>query len=159
MTPAGTPSGYRRRPGDQRLLEALLVGGTPTEAAERAGLSRRTVYRRLSHPGFLAELRAQQRDVLAQLRRRTVALSAQALDALHDVVVDETAPAAARVSAARCILDRADPVPARFEVAAAVPHPGDQSPTEQLDDALRRARERLGVDQPAYSGKGRSNGD
>ncbi len=159
MSLTATPGRYRRRPGDQRLLEILLVGGTPEEAAERAGVSRSTAYRRLAHPGFLGELRAQQDQILSQLRRHTVASTARALEALRDMLNDETEPAAARVSAARVILERADPTPARVEAAIAVAaSPDDQSPKQVLADAIERDRTRLGA-QHAYSGNGHGSSD
>ena len=155
MSLAATPGRYRRRPRDQQLLEVLVAGGTPEQAGAHAGVSRATVYRRLRHTGFLGELRLHQDHVLAHLRRRTVAATTQALDALCEIVTDETAPAAARVSAARTVLERADPTPARVEATVAVgPHPDDRSPKDQLNEALDRARERMGL--PAYAGNSAS---
>lgn len=65
--------------------------------------------------------------------------------------------AAARVSAARVVLERADPTPARVEAAIAVTaSPGD--PKQVLADAIDRARTRLA--EPAYSTNGHgSDGD
>ena len=39
-----------RKKGNARLLPALAAGATVREAAERAGLGERTVYRRLADP-------------------------------------------------------------------------------------------------------------
>jgi hypothetical protein len=154
MSPAETSGGYRHRPRDQQLLEGLLVGATPEQAADRAGVSRATAYRRLAHPGFVAELRRQQEQILAQLRRRTVASTIAALTALRDIINDETVPAAARVSAARVILERADPVPTRVEAAVAVAAAHDRPAKDILAEALERARTRLEL--PVYAGDGHS---
>jgi hypothetical protein len=49
-------AGEGRRRADLALIGALLEGLTDVQAAERAGVSERTVYRRRNDPGFMAQL-------------------------------------------------------------------------------------------------------
>lgn len=55
--------GRDQRRGDDSLLAALAAGSTVEDAAQTAGVSVRTAYRRLGDPGFARRL-AQARDEL-----------------------------------------------------------------------------------------------
>ena len=68
MTQSGTESTTR----DTALILALAAGSTPTEAAAKTGLSRRTVYRRLDDPGFRDRVQSE-RDIIDELHRVTQA--------------------------------------------------------------------------------------
>src|SRR5689334_1741861 len=52
--------------GDPALITALLQGKSVTEAAEVAGVSPRTVSRRLADPAFVWELQVARQRVLAR---------------------------------------------------------------------------------------------
>jgi hypothetical protein len=60
----------RKRKADADLLLALACGASPENAAQKAGLSRRTVYRRLADPAF----RAQVAEVRAEMVRRAAGM-------------------------------------------------------------------------------------
>jgi hypothetical protein len=158
----GSDRSYRHRRGDTRILQALLAGASYVEAARVAGVGERTVRRRMADPEFRWQLAHHRAELLAVLRRRTVALAHQALDSLGEVIADEYAPPAARIAAARTILERADPLPQRVvaDVALATSTDG-RSAREQLEEALDRARQRLGLDdEPVLAANGyRGNGD
>lgn len=84
---------------------ALAAGSTPTEAAKRAGVSRRTAYRRLEDPRFRDQI-TQERDTLVRTALgRLSDASLDATDTLRELATGTQTPPAVRVSAARAILD------------------------------------------------------
>jgi hypothetical protein len=94
----------RRKKGDTELVMALAYGASPEHAAHKAGLSRRTVYRRLADPAF----RARVTDLRADLARRTAGMiTAAGLQAVKTLTtLQESATAeAVRLGAARAMLD------------------------------------------------------
>jgi hypothetical protein len=93
----------RRKRGEDVLVTALACGATVEGAARKAGLSVRTVYRRLADPEFQERLR-QERAELA--RRAAGLLTAASLESVRTLVeLQGTAlPPAARLGAARAII-------------------------------------------------------
>lgn len=91
-----------------RALHALLVTRSRTEAARLAGVGERTLR------GYLADEQFRAAYDVALEERIDAALEAskvgihEAASALRDVVTDSDAPATARVSAARVVLDYLD---------------------------------------------------
>ena len=153
-----TSGGYRRLPGDQTIIEVMLGGGTVEQCAERAGLSRSTVWRRQQRPGFRADFDRQQREIINQLRRRTVALSARALDVIDAMIRGDAVATTPRVAACRLILERSDPAPQRLAVALTpIRTVDDHRALDRLTAALEQARTRMGAD--AMSGNGSTGGD
>jgi hypothetical protein len=93
----------KRRRGDEVLVTALACGATVEGAARKAGLSVRTVYRRLADPDFQERLRQER----AELARRTAGLlTAASLESVRTLVELQGAglPPAARLGAARAII-------------------------------------------------------
>jgi hypothetical protein len=84
---------------------ALAAGATIEAAAAAAGLSRRTVQRRLEEPAFRAELQAARERLIEEGIGRLAGLAATAIQTLRDVMTDPEAPHAAKVSAARATLE------------------------------------------------------
>lgn len=86
---------------------ALLTAPTIEDAAKEAGVSDTTLYRWLKLPEFQEELRETKKQAvnlaLTKLQHSTTA----AVQVLQDVAEDKDAPASARVSAAKGILDMA----------------------------------------------------
>jgi hypothetical protein len=66
-------------PGEQALLTALATGATWAEAAVAAGVSPRTVARRMRDPAF--------REQLNRVRGRSLAVTAAGLAGLADAVL------------------------------------------------------------------------
>jgi hypothetical protein len=60
----------RKKKADTELILALACGATHESAAQKAGLSLRTIYRRLENPGF----REQVQQVRADIVRRVAGL-------------------------------------------------------------------------------------
>ena len=86
------------------LLLALACGASVEAAASQAGLSPRTVYRRLATPGFRSQLSGLRADLV---QRATGMLSAATLEAVKTLISlqEATTPAAVRLGAARTIIE------------------------------------------------------
>jgi hypothetical protein len=86
------------------LLTALAKGATIAQSAFQAGVSERTVYRRLQQPEFQARIDALQDDML---QRAAAVLTAAAQAGIHSLVTlqDPSTPPSVRRSAARDILE------------------------------------------------------
>lgn len=102
---SGNERTARGRSGaDAALIAALAAGRTQAEAAELAGVSERTVRRRLEGAPFR---RAVARQRAASLERAAGVLAAmidEAAATLRAVMADPDAPASSRVAAARTVL-------------------------------------------------------
>lgn len=101
MTGHGDKLDTKREVAIAALLSAPSLGA----AAAAAGISESTLSRWLRDTAFSDAFLSAKRDVLAQSTARLVAVSAQAIDCLTAVLVDSSAPASARISAAKAVLD------------------------------------------------------
>jgi hypothetical protein len=83
---------------------ALACGATVENAASSAGVSAATAYRRLKEPDFQEELRKTKADMVT---RTAAMLNAAAGEAVKTLLAlqKETTPAAARLGAARAVLE------------------------------------------------------
>lgn len=88
-----------------KLIAALLAKPTQEAAAAKAKVPRSTMYRWLRDEAFLTRYRAAQRDLFAHAMARLQGATSEALDTLREVMTDKQSPAAARVTAARTVLD------------------------------------------------------
>src|SRR5205823_8868282 len=86
------------------LITALAKGATVAQAAAHAGVSERTVYRRLKEPAFQDQIEALQNQML---QRAVAMLTAAAQEGIRSLVdlQNESTPPAVRRSAARDILE------------------------------------------------------
>ena len=94
----------RRKKGNAELVLALACGATPESAAQKAGLSLRTVYRRLAQPLF----REQVHQVRTEMVRRAAGLfTAAGMASLKTfTTLQESASSeAVRLGAARAIIE------------------------------------------------------
>ena len=89
------------------ILEWAVQGHDAAALAAQTGIPRRTVHWHLSQPETRAELRRLQDARLHGLTRQALAAAGAALAVLQAVAEDAAQPAAARVSAARAVLDTA----------------------------------------------------
>jgi molybdenum-dependent DNA-binding transcriptional regulator ModE len=88
------------------LLTALLCEPSIAEAAKAAGVGERTAFRYLADPAFQAEYRAARRELVEQTVARLQADGSRAARVLREIAEDATAPASARVTAARTIIEQ-----------------------------------------------------
>jgi hypothetical protein len=94
----------RKRKAEAALVQALACGASPEAAGQKAGLSRRTVFRRLADPAFRAEVDSVRADML---RRTSDIISAAGQSAIKTLVTlqEVAASEAVRLGAARSILE------------------------------------------------------
>jgi hypothetical protein len=97
-------AGKRRRRGDANLQAALACGSTVAQAASKANLTERTVYRRLQDPAFRQRIEALRVDMVQRAAALLIAASLLAAKTLIDLQ-DAKTPAAIRRRAARDILE------------------------------------------------------
>jgi hypothetical protein len=93
-----------RRGADEALLMALACGATVEAAAQKAGLSEATAYRRLKDPAFQKRLRDLRADMLQRTAAMLTAASGEAVKTLL-VLLKDSVSAATRLGAARAILE------------------------------------------------------
>ncbi len=95
-------------PGKQEAaLAALLTNPTVRDAAKAAGIAEGTLWRYLSDETFGEHYKKARRQVTEQLIARLTSDSTKAAAVLLEVAEDAAAPASARVSAARTIIETA----------------------------------------------------
>lgn len=88
------------------LAEAIAVGMTRKKAAEFSGLTVKGVEVALKDPRMKAEIEKKIAEITKETRGKLRSVRNVAIAALGKVAGDESAPPAARVSAATAILDR-----------------------------------------------------
>lgn len=107
------------RPRQSLALDALLAGASQTEAAQAAGISPRTLRAWLhDDPDFSRAYTLGCTELAKRAGRRAQAAAGQALDALVEIAANGEAPPAARVSAARALLDQANAATEALDVLA-----------------------------------------
>ncbi len=89
---------------DDKLLMALACGGTVDQAAQAAGLSKRTAYRRLKNPDFRRRLTELRTDMATRTSGLLIAAGGEFVKTLMELA-KPTAPAAVRLGAARAGLE------------------------------------------------------
>jgi hypothetical protein len=97
------PAG-RRRKADTTLVVALACGSSAESAAQKAGVSVRTVYRRLADPSFCAEVKDARADMV---HRTSSMLSATGMNAVKTLATlqESAASEAVRLGAARATIE------------------------------------------------------
>lgn len=84
---------------------ALLEQPNKTAAAQAAGISPRALRSYLSDPAFVAEYQRLQAEQIADAAQRGRQSMTGAMDALRDIMDDETQNGQTRVQAARSLLE------------------------------------------------------
>lgn len=92
-------------PNQRKALAALLSCNSRAAAARQCGLSMRTLQNYEQDPEFAAALEAGRREMLADAAHRMAAGYSQTVDALQDLALNESTADAARVAAARALLE------------------------------------------------------
>src|ERR687889_1939936 len=94
-------------PQQEGAIVALLSDPGLTGAAKAAGVGKATLWRWMQQPAFREAYRSARKEAVEQARARLQQASGEAVEALRDVMNDQDAPHASRVSAARTVLDMA----------------------------------------------------
>src|SRR4051794_20805426 len=102
-----TGHGSKRSQQEDAALAALLSEGAVDQAAARVGVSPATLYRWLQDPAFEGRYRRARRQLLEHAVAGLQQAAGKAVAVLVAVAEDQAAPPAARVSAAKTILDQA----------------------------------------------------
>jgi len=89
---------------DDKLLRALACGATVESAAREAGVSPRTVYRRLEDPEFCRRLQALRADIVVRTAAALTAASTEAVRTLVELM-KPTSPANIRLGASRAVIE------------------------------------------------------
>jgi hypothetical protein len=90
---------------DRVLLRALACGATVENAARKAGVTERTVYRRLSDPAFQAELRKTGLEIFQRTAAMLSGAGIGCVKTLVDLQQDAAVQPNVRRHAARDVLD------------------------------------------------------
>jgi len=100
-----TTSDDARSPSDELIVAALVAGLTYTEAAESAGVSAATVYRRMRETAFRSAVAEERTQLVEGIRGKLLAAAPSAVATLLEICEDEQEDGRVRVSAAGKILD------------------------------------------------------
>lgn len=122
-------------------LSAVISHPTHKEAAIAAGISETTLWRYMKEEAFARRLRDATREVFSQACARLQGAAAAAATALHDIVKDQGTPVAARVAAARAILDQSRRSLEHDDLRAQIDEL-EQHILSMRDEAVDRAAER-----------------
>src|SRR5262245_1286132 len=90
--------------GDEALVLALACGATAEAAAVKAGMSRRTVFRRLADESFRRRLRNARQEMVERTSGMLTAASMEAVRTLM-TLMEPQAPYASRLGAAKAVLE------------------------------------------------------
>jgi hypothetical protein len=94
-----------RKETDRTLLQALACGATVENAARKAGVGERTVYRRLADTAFRERLNQERLDLVKRTAGMLTGAGPTSVKTLLDLQTDFTVAAAVRRRAARDILE------------------------------------------------------
>lgn len=94
----------RKRKGDAALVVALACGASPESAAQKAGVSLRTVFRRLADTAFLAQVDAMRAEMV---RRQAGMFTAAGMASIKTfTTLQESATSeSVRLGAARAVIE------------------------------------------------------
>ena len=96
-------AGGDRKNADTALVVAVAAGLTNKQAAEQAGVSESTVYRRLREPAFKQQVREARAATVEQASARLTAASLRAIQSLLQLLDAESE--SVRLGSARAILE------------------------------------------------------
>jgi len=88
-----------------QAIAALLEEPTISKAAGKAGVGERTLLRWLKLDDFQAAYRIAQREVLSQAIAQIHQATSESVTTFRSIMMDESAPASARVAAAKIVLE------------------------------------------------------
>jgi hypothetical protein len=94
----------RKKKADAVLVVALACGASPESAAQKAGLSVRTVHRRQADPAFRAQVNAVRADMVRRAANLFTAASMPAIKTITTLQESATSEAV-RLGAARAIIE------------------------------------------------------
>jgi hypothetical protein len=127
-------------PAKQELaLQAVISHPTLKEAALAAGVSESTLWRYMQDEQFSRKLREARREAVNHAVIRLQRASGDAVTVLRDLMMKEDAPASARITAARTVLDYSIRVVEMDELRTRVEELEEFIRAKQEEDALDKA--------------------
>lgn len=133
-------------PSQELALQALLTHPTQKGAAAAAGVSYATLWRYMRDPEFSRRLHEARRDAVGHAAVRLQGGASEAVAVLRDLMTKDEAPPAARITAARAVLDYSFRVVEMDDLKASVRELQEFVLRRQEDDALERARKAIEED-------------
>lgn len=124
----------------EQAIAVLLVSPTISEAARALSVAEITLWRWLQRPEFEAQYRAARRKAIDHAIARLQQATRKAVDALEAIVTDTATPPAARVGAARTILDMSLRAVEIDDLAARVQALEEGMPSGDADDPYSPSR-------------------
>ena len=88
-----------------RAISALLTSRTNSEAAQKAGISERALYRWLKEDDFRLALDKAEANLVEDVTRRLASLMGQSIDELEKLLQSGITPPGDRLRAIRTVLD------------------------------------------------------
>lgn len=131
-------------PKQELVLQAVISHPTLKEAAAAAGISETTLWRYMREEGFSRRLREARREAFDHAATRLQRASGDAVGVLSELMRKEDTQAAARISAARTILEYSSRAAEQGELRARVEELEQFILRKQEEDALDRGREAAG---------------
>ena len=101
--PAGHGQKFTRNM--EKAIASLLVNPSIPDAAKEVGIGERTLWRWFKIPEFEKAYRLARREVVRHAVVNVQAAMSEAVETLRSIMNDGSAPASARVSAARAVID------------------------------------------------------
>ena len=127
-------------PRQERALLAVISHPNLKEAALAAGVSEPTLWRYMKDPEFSRRLREVRREAIGHAAVRLQGASSEAVTVLQELMIKGDAPPAARISAARAVIDYSFRVVEADELRARVRELEEFILRKQEEDALDRGR-------------------
>jgi autotransporter translocation and assembly factor TamB len=123
-----------RKNADDALIQALACGATAESAAQKAGISLRTVQRRLNDPAFQQRLREMKDDMLKRSASMLTALNGEAIKTLASLQGNSTPPNV-RLGAARAVIELSARLRESAELHERITALEEQVETSQIERA------------------------
>lgn len=101
---------------NEEIIAALLESGTVKEAATKTGLTARTVYERMGDRDFRAAYNSAKADIVRQAVFSINGKLAAAIEAVADIMNDQSTNPAIRLQAAQTIINNAGKFAERLTV-------------------------------------------
>lgn len=102
-----TGHGEKQSHKQEQAIVALLTASSVCDAARQAGIGEKTLLRWLRTQAFQTAYREARRQVVQQAIAQVQHVTGEAVETLRQVMRDINAPASAKVSAAKTMLDTA----------------------------------------------------
>jgi hypothetical protein len=137
-------------PKQELALRAVISHPTLKEAALAAGISETTLWRYMQDAEFSRRLREARREAVSHTVTRLQQASSDAVTVLRDLMLKEDAPPAARISAARTVLDYSFRAAEQEEQRARI---------DELEQFILRRQEEEALDRGRMASRDEEEGD